>query len=377
MWLKNQKRFLKGRCAGMENNYDDVIERFCGYINKNIIPSFRDYHPEIDRLVVTLNETLKNASAYEPYMPVKDRYDILDAALAFMENNPGMEITGDNVKKNMETLSDTYIILQLKKDMLSNIGFESMTFLKRNNIDVKLDNYDVTYSGKISSLTDSYGKLTRDQDYLDTIYGKFNVERPQDFKGRSLSVSDVVVLCSNHSFNAYYVDSIGCYKLDENFITRSEAVGMVDKWLLNKKEMNNYDEAGNDTEMTGRKIVNSFYKNMAEVYRNRAEKGLFSKDEMLSKARIYDFLATCTREDIINIYNSGAFNDITEAYARKALFFQQVDYNTAGNVIAEIKSLHDLESVKSVTDWNNETDSEKKWDEGIDIFNEKSDEYEL
>ena len=98
---------------------------------------------------------------------------------------------------------------------------------------------------------------------------------------------------------------------------------------------------------------------------------------MLSKARIYDFLATCTSEDIINIYNSGAFNDITEAYARKALFFQQVDYNTAGNVIAEIKSLHDLESVKSVTDWNNETDSEKKWDEGIEIFNEKSDEYEL
>lgn len=44
---------------------------------------------------------------------------------------------------------------------------------------------------------------------LEDIYTRFNIDHPEDFKGHSLSVSDVVVLHEKGSDTAYYVDSIG------------------------------------------------------------------------------------------------------------------------------------------------------------------------
>lgn len=46
---------------------------------------------------------------------------------------------------------------------------------------------------------------------LENIFEKFNIERPEDFKGHSLSVSDVVVLKNE----AFYVDSIGFVKMSD------------------------------------------------------------------------------------------------------------------------------------------------------------------
>ena len=44
---------------------------------------------------------------------------------------------------------------------------------------------------------------------LEDIYTRFNTDHPEDFRGHSLSVSDVVVLHEKGSDTAYYVDSIG------------------------------------------------------------------------------------------------------------------------------------------------------------------------
>ena len=46
---------------------------------------------------------------------------------------------------------------------------------------------------------------------LEALYTKFNMERPADFKGHSLSVSDVVVIKDK----PYYVDSFGFKELPE------------------------------------------------------------------------------------------------------------------------------------------------------------------
>lgn len=48
---------------------------------------------------------------------------------------------------------------------------------------------------------------------LEDIYRRFNIDHPEDFKGHSLSVSDVVVLHGNGADTAYYVDSIGFQEL--------------------------------------------------------------------------------------------------------------------------------------------------------------------
>ena len=63
--------------------------------------------------------------------------------------------------------------------------------------------YDRVYDGKL------------DCSSLETIYEKFNVDHPADYKGRSLSVSDVVEIRESDTLNPgfYFVDSIGFKKI--------------------------------------------------------------------------------------------------------------------------------------------------------------------
>lgn len=44
---------------------------------------------------------------------------------------------------------------------------------------------------------------------LDEIYTRFNLDRPEDFKGWSLSVGDIILLHQRDGSHAYFVDSIG------------------------------------------------------------------------------------------------------------------------------------------------------------------------
>ena len=60
------------------------------------------------------------------------------------------------------------------------------------------DNYELVYSAELTPGTS-----------LEDIYTRFNIDHPKDFKGHSLSVSDVVVLHQNGQDTAHYVDSFG------------------------------------------------------------------------------------------------------------------------------------------------------------------------
>ena len=61
------------------------------------------------------------------------------------------------------------------------------------------------------------------------------------------------------------------------------------------------------------------YKLMAESYRKAAEEGKISKEEAAKDCRVYDFLASCTQEDIFKLFDSGAFNEIAKSYMRIAV----------------------------------------------------------
>ena len=50
---------------------------------------------------------------------------------------------------------------------------------------------------------------------LEDIYRTFNIDHPADFKGHSLSVSDVVVLHQNGQDTAHYCDSVGFQQVPE------------------------------------------------------------------------------------------------------------------------------------------------------------------
>ena len=58
---------------------------------------------------------------------------------------------------------------------------------------------------------------------------------------------------------------------------------------------------------------------MSESYREAAEKGIITQATADKKCRIYDFLATCDDEDICNMFDSSAFNEIAKSYMRRAV----------------------------------------------------------
>lgn len=97
-----------------------------------------------------------------------------------------------------------FSIYQLKRaDDLHGIRFESFDYLQKNGIKCDIRNYDLVYSGHM-----------RPNETLESLFYKFNMEHPEDFKGHSLSVSDVVVVKERGKSTAYYVDNIGFKQLD-------------------------------------------------------------------------------------------------------------------------------------------------------------------
>jgi len=95
----------------------------------------------------------------------------------------------------------TYEILQLKQEHLRNYGFMDYDWAKEHGFN--LEHYNKVYEGEIDN------KLTPEQ-ACEELFVKFNINRPEDFKGHSLSVSDIVVL-DGHRF---YTEGIGFKRLN-------------------------------------------------------------------------------------------------------------------------------------------------------------------
>lgn len=95
------------------------------------------------------------------------------------------------------------------------IGMESLEKIKGTK-EVNAAAYDRVYDGKMDCIS------------LENIYQKFNVDHPADYKGRSLSVSDVVEIRESDTLNPgfYFVDSIGF---------KSIALGFIDTQKLNSE----------------------------------------------------------------------------------------------------------------------------------------------
>ena len=96
-----------------------------------------------------------------------------------------------------------YSIYQLDlSDNTDNLRFMSLDWLESRGLSVDRDNYRMVYA------------MQREPgETLEDIYRRFNIDHPDDFKGHSLSVSDVVVLHGNGADAAWYVDSIGFKEL--------------------------------------------------------------------------------------------------------------------------------------------------------------------
>ena len=109
--------------------------------------------------------------------------------------------------KTAEQDKDTFSIYQLKHgDETRDLRFEPYDRLQATGNSVDRANYERVYSAELTPGTS-----------LEDIYTRFNIDHPKDFKGHSLSVSDVVVLHQNGQDAAHYVDSFG-YKSVPEFL---------------------------------------------------------------------------------------------------------------------------------------------------------------
>lgn len=88
--------------------------------------------------------------------------------------------------------------------------FMSSDFAKEQRIPIAGNDYELVYTGSWEQ------KQT-----LDQIYERFNMDRPADFTGHSLSVSDVIVINNGEEVQAYYVDSFGFTALPD-FVQQRE-----------------------------------------------------------------------------------------------------------------------------------------------------------
>lgn len=96
-----------------------------------------------------------------------------------------------------------YDLYQVKRgEEHSDLLFTNMSMIQKLKFKIDQSHYDKVYSGS-TDRKEYVGEV------LESLFVKFNLEFPADYRARSMSVSDVVVLHENGVDKAYFCDSIG------------------------------------------------------------------------------------------------------------------------------------------------------------------------
>ena len=151
---------------------------------------------------------------------VKDRFVPQDYEKAFLDNP-----------------ADSFAIYQLRdNDDTVQLHYMNSEYLEKKGLSIQKENYTAVYAGDLDRRGDT-------QDKLNELYETFNIRRPEDFRGHSLSVSDIVALKQNGVVSCHYVDSWGFKELPgflkpENYLKNAEMAmeddyGMIDGIINN------------------------------------------------------------------------------------------------------------------------------------------------
>lgn len=143
----------------------------------------------------------------------------------------------DTEKLFLENPQDAFLIYQIRRGgELDAYRFMNYDYLQSKGVTPERGGYDAIYTGGFMD----YGNARTN---LDMIYQRFNVDHPADFKGHSLSVSDIVALKQNGVVSCHYVDSIGFREIPnflkpENYLKNAEMLleddyGMIDGIINN------------------------------------------------------------------------------------------------------------------------------------------------
>lgn len=96
----------------------------------------------------------------------------------------------------------------------------------------------------------------------------------------------------------------------------------------------------------------SGYRIMIESYKSLVGRGVFTQEEADKKIRLYEFLESCDDEDINELFDTSAFNEIAKGYLRKALDIcvrdKVIDEDQASRIRNEYRLSFDFFSASQV-----------------------------
>lgn len=145
----------------------------------------------------------------------------------------------DRMVAFLESSTDSYAVLQLKRtDETDEFRFMPYWHIQKLENQPTIDHYEVVYNGPIEQSAAA-------AEQLEALYTKFNIDHPEDFRGHSMSVSDIVALKVAGEVSCYYVDAFGFVELPnfmkpENYLKNAEMAmeddyGMLDGIINNGK----------------------------------------------------------------------------------------------------------------------------------------------
>ena len=161
------------------------------------IEVFRIYEDGTEGAVTSLTDLQEHAEKGGLFGVEKETWEALHEYNAMKQQLRESEPTKEALL--LYGKEDSYGIYQLAHgDATRDLRFEPYDRLQATGHTVDRANYELIYTAPLEHGTS-----------LEDIYTRFNIDHPKDFKGHSLSVSDVVVLHQNGQDTAHYVDSFG------------------------------------------------------------------------------------------------------------------------------------------------------------------------
>lgn len=104
----------------------------------------------------------------------------------------------------------SYDIYQVKSgNEYVDYRFTGLQLMEQFGLPFSADNYEKVYSGTVDAASKSNAEV------LESLFERFNLQHPADFRGHSMSVSDVVVLHESGQDTAHFCDSIGFVEMPQ------------------------------------------------------------------------------------------------------------------------------------------------------------------
>ena len=210
-----------------------------GYTDSNMLPLTKERALELmerDVTVYMLHTDNTEAMAFDTE-EIRSFDGIFGVEASEWETFKDRFAPQDYEKEFLDNPADSFAIYQLRdSEDTAQLRFMNADYLAQKGLSTQKENYAAVYAGDLDRRGDT-------QDKLNELYETFNIRRPEDFRGHSLSVSDIVALKQNGVVSCHYVDSWGFKELPgflkpENYLKNAEMAmeddyGMIDGIINN------------------------------------------------------------------------------------------------------------------------------------------------